>query len=180
MLIEAAGSRERVGHDSVFVDHTKTLNAEMDSFWPSEAARIRSKPAALVIRVPGDIRGKGRPKFSRMNGGRAYTDAKTVSAENWVKACAVEQVGQPCLEGPLTLSMSITVAIPPSWSKRKQAEALAGLVRPTGKPDLDNTAKLVCDALNKLVWQDDSQIVGMSMSKQYGTEPGAMLEVGTA
>lgn len=134
----------------------------------------------LVINVPGEIRGKGRPKFSRHNGGRAYTDAKTVSAENWVKACAVEQVGQPVLEGPLMLSMCITVAIPPSWSKRKQADALAGRVRPTGKPDLDNTAKMVCDALNKLVWQDDSQIVAMQMSKLYGTEPGALIEVGAA
>jgi Holliday junction resolvase RusA-like endonuclease len=134
----------------------------------------------LTIRVPGEIRGKGRPKFSRAGGGRAYTDSKTMVAENWVRACAIEQVGQPCLEGPLMLSMSITVAIPPSWSKRKQADALAGIVRPTGKPDLDNTTKLVADALNNVVWKDDSQIVGMSVSKCYGTEPGAVLEVQAA
>ena len=135
----------------------------------------------LVINVPGEIRGKGRPKFStRGKFARAYTDGKTLSAENWVRACAVEQVGQPCLEGPLTLSMHIIVAIPPSWSKRKQADALAGLIRPTGKPDLDNCAKLAADALNGIVWKDDSQIVGMSVSKRYGSAPGALLEVGTA
>lgn len=135
----------------------------------------------LTINVPGEIRGKGRPKFSTRNGfGRAYTDAKTAGAENWVRVCALEQVGQPCLDGPLTLSMQITVAIPASWSKRKQAEAMAGVLRPTGKPDLDNTTKLVADALNGIVWHDDSQVVSMAVSKRYGAAPGAVLEVGSA
>lgn len=131
----------------------------------------------LTIRVPGDIRGKGRPKFG---GGRVYIDAKTLNAEAWVRHCAVQAVGQPCLEGPLTLSVGITVGIPPSWSKRKRADALAGLVRPTGKPDADNTLKLLADALNKVVWRDDSQLVDVRVIKLYGIEPGALLEIRTA
>ena len=136
----------------------------------------------LTIRIPGEIRGKGRPRFSARRGGfaRAYTDGRTANAESLIRLCAVEQVGQPCLEGPLTLSMAITVSIPASWSKRKQGDALVGLIRPTGKPDLDNSVKLACDALNGVVWRDDSQLVRVSISKQYGVAPGAILEVGTA
>lgn len=135
----------------------------------------------LVIHVPGDIRGKGRPRFGRGPGGhvRAYTDAKTVNAEAWMRACAVEAVGSPCLEGPLSLSMTVTVAIPASWSKRKQADALAGLVRPTGKPDADNMLKL-CDSLNGIVWKDDAQLVDVRLVKRYGPAPGAVLTVGAA
>ena len=33
-------------------------------------------------------------------------------------------------------------------------------IRPTKRPDLDNIAKAVLDALNGLAYQDDSQIVG--------------------
>lgn len=134
----------------------------------------------LTIRVPGEIRGKGRPKFSRAGGGRAYTDAKTASAETWVRACAIEQVGQPCLAGPLALHMEISVSVPQSWSKRRQADALAGTTRPTGKPDVDNTLKLLADALNGVVWRDDSQLVDVRVIKRYGTEPGALVEVGAA
>ncbi len=130
----------------------------------------------LTIHVPGDIRGKGRPRFG---GGRTYTDAKTLNAEAWVRHCAVQAVGQPCLEGPLSLLVGITVGIPASWSKRKQTAALAGLLRPTGKPDADNTLKLLADALNKVVWRDDSQLVDVRVHKFYGREPGAVLEIGT-
>jgi Holliday junction resolvase RusA-like endonuclease len=132
---------------------------------------------ALTIRVPGEIRGKGRPRFARTTTGvRTFTDDKTASAETWMRACAIEQVGQPCLDGPLTLAMKITVAVPASWSKRKRADALAGLIRPTGRPDLDNCAKLL-DALNGLVWKDDSQIVSLFLAKRYGELPGAAIVV---
>ncbi len=130
----------------------------------------------LTIHVPGDIRGKGRPKFG---GGRVYTDAKTLNAEAWVRHCAVQAVGQPCLEGPLSLVVNIAVGVPASWSKRKQADALAGLLRPTGRPDLDNTCKLIADSFNRVVWVDDSQLVSISISKHYGKNPGAVIEVGT-
>ncbi len=130
----------------------------------------------LTIHVPGDIRGKGRPKFG---GGRVYTDAKTLNAEAWVRHCAIQAIGQPCLEGPLSLVVNIAVGVPASWSKRKQVDALAGLVRPTGKPDVDNTLKLLADSLNKIVWRDDSQLVDVTVIKRYGREPGAVLEIGT-
>lgn len=129
----------------------------------------------LTIHVPGTIVGKGRPKFG---GGRVYTDAKTLNAEAWMRHCAVEAVGTPCLEGPLSLAMAVTIAIPASWSKRKQADALAGLLRPTGKPDADNMVKL-CDSLNGIVWRDDAQLVDVRVTKHYGREPGAVLEIGT-
>ena len=127
----------------------------------------------LTIHVPGVVRGKGRPRFGN---GRTYTDAQTVNAEAWMRHCAIEAVGQPVLEGPLALVMAITVAVPASWSKRKRADALAGITRPTGKPDVDNSLKL-CDALNGIIWRDDSQLVDVRVVKSYGVEPGAVLTV---
>ncbi len=137
--------------------------------------------ALLTIHVPGEIRGKGRPKFARHGGFvRAYTDSATVSAEQWVRHCAIQAVGQPVLEGPLAFSMTITVGIPASWSKRKQADAMAGAIRPTGKPDADNSLKLCADSLNGIVWKDDAQLVDVRVVKRYGAEPGAVLTVEAA
>lgn len=49
------------------------------------------------------------------------------------------------------------------------------------KPDLDNLAKSVLDALNGIVWRDDAQVASLSMSKQIaaGDEcPGVLIRVG--
>ena len=132
----------------------------------------------LRIVIPGAMRGKGRPKFSQRGGFvRVYTDAQTVSAENWVKTCAIEQVGNPVLQGPLSVSVAISVGIPDSWSKKKRAAALSGEIRPTGKPDFDNTTKLICDALNGIVWKDDAQITDARFSKRYAETPETSVTV---
>jgi Holliday junction resolvase RusA-like endonuclease len=131
-------------------------------------------PPPMVITIPGVIRGKQRPRFGR---GRTYTPEATVNAEAHMKACAIEQVGQPCLGGPLALSMAISVMVPDSWSKKKRAAALAGEIRPTGKPDADNALKMAADALNGVVWRDDAQLVDVNVSKRYGEKPGAVLTI---
>lgn len=131
----------------------------------------------LRIVIPGEMRGKGRPRFSTAGGfARAFTDSKTANMEAWVKSCAV-QAGATMLDGPLALRMEITCAIPASWPKSRKAMALTGGVRPTGKPDLDNTMKLACDALNGIAWGDDKQVVEAVVSKRYGAEPQTIIEV---
>jgi Holliday junction resolvase RusA-like endonuclease len=135
----------------------------------------------IVINIPGEMRGKGRPRFTTRGGhGRAFTDAKTTNMEAWVKACAVPHAPPVPLDGPLSLDMAITVAVPPSWPKRRRDLALAGAIAPTGKPDLDNCVKLVADALNGIVWADDKQIVRMVAGKRYGPAPGSVLTIAEA
>ena len=119
--------------------------------------------------IPGPIRGKQRARSTRQ--GRMYTPAETVNAEAWVRSCVVQSVGQPMLEGPLAFEAMVSCAIPDSWSAKKRRAALLGEVRPTGKPDLDNIAKLLADSMNKLVWRDDAQIVRMTISKRYAEKP---------
>ena len=127
-----------------------------------------------VITVPGVARGKGRPRFGS---GRTFTDEKTENAEAWVKAVAIQQVGRPMLEGPIAVVIKVTCEVPASWSKTKKTLAASGDIRPTSRPDLDNVAKLVCDALNKIVWRDDAQIVALTVAKVYGAEASAEITV---
>ena len=94
-----------------------------------------------------------------------------------MKTCAIEQVGNPVLQGPLSVSVAISVGIPDSWSKKKRAAALSGEIRPTGKPDFDNTTKLICDALNGIVWKDDAQITDARFSKRYAETPETSVTV---
>ena len=131
----------------------------------------------LTITFPGVLRGKGRPRFGQ---GRTYTDAKTEAAETSLAAHALHQIGRPCLEGPLVLTIEVTVAVPASWPKRKRADALAHLLRPMGRPDLDNICKLVGDALNGIAYRDDAQLVGLQVRRRYGEVAETRIEVGTA
>lgn len=128
---------------------------------------------SLSLYFPGDAKGKQRPRATTINGkARMYTPKQTTDAEHNVAAMAFSQVGQPLLEGPLSVVVDITVRPPQSWSKRKTEQALSGALFPTGKPDLDNVAKLYLDALNGILWVDDAQIVKLIVLKQYGEKAG--------
>ena len=47
---------------------------------------------------------------------------------------------------------------------------LLGNISPTKKPDIDNIVKIVLDALNKYVFEDDNQITKLDVEKVYAEE----------
>jgi Holliday junction resolvase RusA-like endonuclease len=122
--------------------------------------------------VPGEPVGKGRPRVVRRGGfTQTYTPEKTASYENLVKLEFQRQGGRMLKDGPVFLSIQAWYGIPKSASKRKREAMMGGLIRPTRKPDCDNVAKIIADALNGLAWRDDSQVVSLHVSKQYAEEP---------
>jgi Holliday junction resolvase RusA-like endonuclease len=153
---------------SAFVDHALTLADEIDALG-------QSAPRAYCVVIPGKPVGKARARFGA--GGRTFTPETTRNAEAWARGCILEQVGRPMLDGPLALEIDVVQPVPASWSKRKQAAALAGTIHPTGRPDFDNLAKLACDAANTLLWKDDAQVVRALIRKRYGAEPQTILRV---
>lgn len=128
--------------------------------------------------VYGPPQGKGRPiagmKF--IGGGRKApslrTPQKTLAYEGLVAHCgAVAMAGQPLVEGAVELRLVIDVQVPASWSKKKQAQALAGEILPGTKPDVDNVVKAIGDGLNGVVWKDDAQITDVIARKRYSEKP---------
>jgi Holliday junction resolvase RusA-like endonuclease len=122
--------------------------------------------------IPGVPVAKGRPKFSTRGGvPRAYTPAKTRTFEENAKAIATQAMGalKPC-RSSVQMSLVVFVPIPASWPKGKRAQALAGLMHPTSRPDLDNYEKAITDALN------GSQICDVVKSKRYAENPRVVLE----
>lgn len=53
----------------------------------------------------------------------------------------------------------------------------AGLMPCTKKPDVDNLIKFVFDALNGILWADDSQIIRVTASKSYSNTPCTVIIV---
>lgn len=129
-----------------------------------------------TITVKGAPRGKGRPRFTK--DGHAYTDEKTCEYAKQIAWTWRQKYKEPPLEEPLEVNMLAYFTIPKSWTKNKKYLAEIGLIRPTVKPDADNILKMV-DALNKVAWIDDKQIVSMSCRKYYSTEPRLEIDVET-
>lgn len=118
--------------------------------------------------VPGVPCGKGRPRFVKATG-RTYTPAKTVSYEASIAEAAADVMdGATPITAPVGVKVQAVFPIPASWPKKKKEAARWH----TSKPDGDNIAKAIGDALNGVVWKDDSQIARMAISKVYGDVPG--------
>lgn len=125
----------------------------------------------LQFTVPGEPKGKGRPRFTRQ--GRAYTPAKTVEYEQLIagqaKGAMLAHPGGPT-QLPVEVRVDIHKGVPASWSKARRTRALDALEIP-GKPDLDNVAKAVLDAMNGVVYVDDVQVVRLLVTKAYSLHP---------
>ena len=133
----------------------------------------------LAFVVPGIPQGKGRARVGKIGGkARMFTPAKTVAYEAAVAHAAAQAMGgHALLEGACLVEMDITCPVPASWSRRKQAAALAGEVYPATKPDKDNIIKAIYDGMNGVVWRDDVQAVDGVQRKRYGAVPGVWVRV---
>ena len=127
----------------------------------------------VAFTVPGEPQGKGRAKIVKIGGfSRMATPQKTVAYEGLIALAARQAMASwPLLEGACAIHITAVCSVPASWSKKKRSEALAGVLRPTKKPDGDNILKAVCDGLNGVVWTDDVQAVDLRIRKVYGQVP---------
>lgn len=124
----------------------------------------------------GPPRGKERVKFNRATG-TAFTPKRTVEYEGRLAYAAQQAMnGRMPFAGALRVTMTVKMPVAASWPKKRREAALAGRIRPLGKPDVDNFAKSL-DACNQIVWADDAQIVDLRVTKFYGDQPGVWVKV---
>ena len=91
--------------------------------------------------------------------------AAYMQALGW--ACKQAMQGRKPFSGPVKLSVHANYLPPASWSNKKASLARQNRWK-VSKPDLDNLAKIVADALNGIAYIDDNQIVSFEASKSYG------------
>jgi len=135
----------------------------------------------LVFYIEGVPIAKGRPKFARR--GKfvtTYTPKKTKAYEEDVKTAALEYLERNfkifnILRTPISVTIDIALGVPKSYSKKRREACLSGEERPLKKPDIDNVAKCITDALNGVLYIDDCQIVRLSITKRYDVVPHAVV-----
>ena len=128
--------------------------------------------------VQGAPQGKARPRVTRHG---TYTPEKTKAYEQAVQLAYMMQA-QGCTfpaDAALMVVIDAYYPIPKSTSKVKRERMLGGRIRPTVKPDADNVAKAICDALNGEAWHDDAQICNRFVRKWYDDEPRCYVQIRT-
>ena len=113
----------------------------------------------IKFTVYGKPQGKARPRFTRQ--GRAYTPKNTVDYEKRIKQAYISTGGQLISD-----TAPIRVCITAEFKKAKSNR----MPSPTLKPDTDNIAKVVCDALNSVAYHDDKQITCLTVKKVWADD----------
>ena len=134
----------------------------------------------IKFTVYGEPVAQGRPKAAVVKGrAMVYDPKKSRDFKRDVKAVAQGHVPEKLIDGPIELTIKIFRPIPKSLSKKKKEQALAGDLLPTKKPDLKNYVAGIEDALENVLYANDSQIVryGPDTGKYYGDPPRIEVEV---
>ncbi len=107
-----------------------------------------------------------------------YPDPETEAAEKVIaEAAGLFMRGRPPSTRPCAMLVHAYRQVPESWSKADKARALAGNILPTARPDGDNHLKIAKDALNEIVFKDDSQVTDSRVIKRYSDQPALRIEV---
>ena len=130
----------------------------------------------VKFEIPGEAVPKARPRVVNVHGfSRTYTPKRTTNFENLVKVMYTESYPDVVLSGPLAMEIRVFFQIPKSATKKNRTKWLTGRYPVTKRPDLDNLIKSICDALNKVAYDDDSQVAEIHITKEYGEIPKTMV-----
>lgn len=124
------------------------------------------------------VYGVARPKGSTRAFMRPGMKFPVVTSDNrsvrgWeesVRAAIQQHAAGQFFQGPLTVRIAFYLPKPKSMAKRVTSHVK--------KPDLDKLARGSLDAMKGVLWNDDSQVVALHVTKQYAADqPQACIEV---
>jgi Holliday junction resolvase RusA-like endonuclease len=124
----------------------------------------------LAFDVVGIPKGQPRPRAVRRGAHAGVYDPGT--AKEWkgaVAAAALGAMGTAPLSCPLALAIFLRFPRPQRLAKVSPSSLLPH----TAKPDADNCAKAIMDALTGIAWVDDAQICSLSIVKEYADMTGS-------
>ena len=143
-----------------------------------------SEPTVIQFIIPGVLRPLERNRHrivTKRDGGQFvsnYLPSKSRAEQAGIKLIAAAAMqGRPPITGPVELRVALYVPIPASWSQKKRDAALRHDVLPTSRPDCTNWLKQIEDGMNKIVYNDDSQITDCLVQKRYCSRPRVVVEL---
>ena len=81
------------------------------------------------------------------------------------------------LTGAIELTIHFYLAIPKNTPSKTRKAMINRIILPVVKPDEDNLAYIVSNALKNLVYKDDNQVCVKHVYKFYGEKPKTVIKV---
>ncbi len=131
----------------------------------------------ISFTIPGDPKGKDRPRFN-YHTGHTYTTKKTEDYEEKVRGAYYETT-RKVLEGPISADIIAYFKIPVQTKKADKEQMRSESVPYLHKPDADNIAKVILDALNHVAYEDDIQVYELRVRKFYSKNPRVEVTLNT-
>lgn len=130
----------------------------------------------VYLHVPYKPEPQQRHRHAR--NGRTY-DPCSGSKANFLQLCRrmAHPPGAEHFESALQCTLTLTFARPKSHRTAKGLLRKGVPERHIYKPDTDNLAKFIMDALNGVYYKDDSQVYQLSVLKRYGDEDSVRVQL---
>jgi|SRR5579872_963240 len=81
------------------------------------------------------------------------------------------------LLGPIKLDLTFYFQPPKSTSNVRRTQMLNHVIHHIKKPDADNCAYLITNALKGIFYRDDAQIIDLGIHKRYGEEAKTVVRI---
>lgn len=133
----------------------------------------------IKFKIPGKVKAKQSFKIGKNR--FKYIDSEVLEYANFVRLCFMKKYPkwniQNYTDKALKVQIDVYMNMPKSFNKKKQEQALKDEIRPITKPDCDNLAKSINDALNGIVYPDDKQIACLQVNKYYALSDSALITI---
>lgn len=130
----------------------------------------------ISIELFGNPVPQQRPRFARKGKFVSCYDNQSKLKEGY-RWQIKSQFREDPIKTPLAVDLIFFMPIPKSTSGIKKRQMGNGIIAHTKKPDIDNLQKFILDCLNKLAFEDDSQIVEIRAKKIYSSKPGTTVRL---
>lgn len=119
--------------------------------------------------VPGKPQAQGRPRFFRRGGFVGVYDPKESKDFKAKVALHAKVAGAQLMIGLISIKITFYLPRPKALCRKSDPELpiYCGV-----KPDWENLAKSICDALNGVCYKDDGQICRADIMKYYHEKVG--------
>ena len=130
----------------------------------------------LVFDVPGESRGKARPRVTK-GGQHTYTPdpGGFVERVGEYATKARAETGFVLTAEPVSLQINIVRRMPKGWSGVKKDRMHDEFAPRT--PDIVNVAAAICDALQHILYENDNQVVHLVVNQTWGEDHSIQIQI---
>ena len=127
-----------------------------------------------IFEIHGQPVPQKQTAFNRRSGHAYNPSSKEIQFVQWqLKAYAPQEP----LQGRIEVQYTFYLPIPKGTSSIRKRQMLNDVIGHTKRPDFDNLAYLITNAMKGIVYLDDSQITDAVIRKRYGADPKTVIKV---